>query len=68
MSLEKEMKILADNNIEFDVRRGLSNFYYTALVFKTRRLANKATKLLDYPATVRLGEEPYTYELVYYVS
>jgi hypothetical protein len=46
MNINDAKNVLAEKNIPFGIKHGLDEFYYTALTFATRQIANKAMKAL----------------------
>lgn len=48
---ENAIKVLDNNNIEYTIRHGFSNFNYIALVFNTKRKAWKAYDILKLTGT-----------------
>jgi hypothetical protein len=45
-TLKQAMKVLDDNNIEYTIERGFSEFNFTSLVFKNYKIASKAADIL----------------------
>lgn len=68
LSQQQIAELLNEKGIEFDTRRGMSNFWYTAFVFKTKRLAWKAIDLLDWGIGPSKGEERGTWEIKHFGS